>query len=231
MAYFEKFPETLYSLDDRKTVQVVTNITARAIVSDTIRNNLSLFYEYDVIDGETPEIVSDKFYDDPELHWLILHVNETIDPRFEWLLSYNDLIKNVDKKYDNRDDIHHYETSGEMVSGNLYLEANVMNYEAGNVITNVSNTSFGVVVSKISNSNVVVNVSKGGFNTGDSIYVYDGNILSNVNVTATQTIGCTAITNLKYEESLNESRRKIKILKNNYIDAVVKEFDQKMLRV
>ena len=59
--YFEYFPQTLYTLDDGTTVKVVTNIFLRNVINDEIKNNLSLFDEYDVIDGESPEIVSNKF--------------------------------------------------------------------------------------------------------------------------------------------------------------------------
>ena len=53
--YFKSFPYTYYSLDDASTVQVVTNITSRAVLSDEVKNNLSLYDEYDIKDGETPE--------------------------------------------------------------------------------------------------------------------------------------------------------------------------------
>ena len=52
-----------------------------------------------MIDGETPEIVADKFYNDSELYWIILMANEMIDPRFDWPLSYVNLLNYVDNKY------------------------------------------------------------------------------------------------------------------------------------
>ena len=91
--YFEKFPTTFYTLDDQKTVQIVRNIFLRLNINENIKNNLSLYDEYDVLDGETPEIVADKFYKNPQYHWLILHMNDILDPRFDWPLSTNNLIK------------------------------------------------------------------------------------------------------------------------------------------
>ena len=87
MSYFSNFPITLYSLDDRKTVQVITNIATRGTISEEITNNLSLFYPYSIKDGETPEILADKIYNDSELHWIILHCNEIHDAMFDWPLS------------------------------------------------------------------------------------------------------------------------------------------------
>jgi len=106
--YFEYFPYTLYTLDDGTTVKLVTNIFIRNIINDEIKNNLSLFDEYDIVDGETPEIVSYKFYRSPSLHWLILHYNDIIDPRFDWPLSTFNLIKYCQNKYTNINAAHHY---------------------------------------------------------------------------------------------------------------------------
>ena len=32
---------------------------------------ISFFDTYDVKNGETPEIIADKLYDDPKLHWIV----------------------------------------------------------------------------------------------------------------------------------------------------------------
>ena len=79
--YFDKLPVTYYTLDDARSVQLVRNIFLRVIITDEIKNNYSVYDEYDIQDGETPEILSSKIYGNSEYHWLILHMNEIIDPR------------------------------------------------------------------------------------------------------------------------------------------------------
>ena len=97
--FFEDFPKIAYSLDNGETEQVVVDIFKRVILSKEYREN-SLFYEkYEIAHGETPEEVSFKFYGTPSLHWLILMVNDIIDPRFEWPISEEVLIRQVDAKY------------------------------------------------------------------------------------------------------------------------------------
>lgn len=230
MTYFSKFPITQYTLDDLKTVQIVTNITARTVISDEIINNLSLFHNYIIKDGETPEILADVFYNDPTLHWIILHCNEIHDARFEWPLNVTDLVSYVSAKYSDMDEIHHYEDdNGVTVTGNVYVNSSsaFVNISANDVITNNTSTGIGVVMNKISSSNIIVNVSVGGFRSGDQI-----KLLSNANVTAnissTRTINCTAVTAMVYEDGLNEERRNIKILKAQYIESVIREFEMKM---
>jgi len=111
--YFQNFPKTYYSLDNLQSIQVITDITRRIDLVKEIKNNNSFYDPYDVIDGETPEIVADKFYNDSELYWIILMANEMIDPRFDWPLSYVNLLNYVDNKYGTANVYasHHYENA------------------------------------------------------------------------------------------------------------------------
>ena len=84
--YFNKFPKILYTLDNNRSGQLVPDILRRVKLSDTLKNNSAYYYDYDIKDNERPEMVAHRFYKNPELHWLIMHVNDIIDPRFDWPL-------------------------------------------------------------------------------------------------------------------------------------------------
>ena len=159
--YFEKLPNTLYSLDNRLTVQVVKNILLRVVISDEIKGNYSVFDEYDIQDGETPEILADRLYDNPQYHWVILHMNDMVDPRYDWPLSTSNLIKYCQSKYSNINDVHHY----------------------------------------VNSNGVIVNSTEPG---------------------------ALPVSNYEYEDSINETKRRIKVLKPQYIEEVVREFTQKL---
>jgi hypothetical protein len=226
--YFQNFPYTYYSLDNARTSQVVTDITNRAVISDEVKTNLSLYDEYDVKDGETPELVADRFYNNPELHWIILQYNDIIDPRFDWPLDTNNLTRYTTGKYSNPNGIHHYEdTNLAITNGNVILNANVSYLNVGNVVVNLSGTGTGYITSKNSSSNIFVTVTTGGFVTGD-IIANVSNTLVNSTITATRTLSGTPVTNYVYEDGVNESKRRIKILKTSYVDAVVRDFKKKL---
>ena len=228
--YFKSFPFTFYSLDNTTTVQVVTNITNRTTLSDEVKLNLSLYDEYDVKDGETPELVADKFYNNSELHWLVLHYNDIIDPRFDWPLDTNNLNRYVASKYANVNGIHHYEDANlNYINGNVILTSNNSfgNFALNDPITNNTNIGAGVITSKISNSNVFITVTSGGFISGDQI-VLASNTSVRGNISSTTTLTGTPVTNLIYEDEVNESKRRIKILKSSYVDAVVNDFKKKL---
>lgn len=108
--FFEKFPLLAYTLDNGKTIQAIPDILRRAVLSDELKNNSAYFEQYDIKDGETPEIVADYWYGNSNMHWLILLANDIIDPRFDWPMSYNNLVEFVKGKYGEQDlySIHHY---------------------------------------------------------------------------------------------------------------------------
>jgi hypothetical protein len=228
--YFKSFPYTYYSLDDASTVQVVTNITTRVALSEEVKNNLGLYDEYDVKDGETPELLADKFYGNPEQHWLILHYNEIIDPRFDWPLDTNNLNRYVASKYANVNAVHHYEdANGNYANGNVYLisSSDFSEFNVNDAITNTTNVGTGYITQKISSSNVRVTVTTGGFISGDRIK-NTSNTNSSANITSTVVISGTPVTNYTYEDDINESKRRIKLLKASYVDAVVNDFKKKL---
>ena len=228
--YFKSFPYTLYSLDDLETTQVVTNIATRVVVNNEVKDNLSLFDEYDIKDGETPEIVADKFYNNPELHWLILHYNDILDARFGWPLSSNDLFRYASGKYNNIYAIHHYENANESyTNANVFLMSSnaFNNFNVNDAIKNNTNEGTGYITAKNSGSNIRVTVTTGGFVSGDQIGKAS-NVSVVGNVTSTVTLSGTPVTNMDYENAVNETKRRIRVLKAPYVDSVINDFKKKL---
>lgn len=97
--YFEMFPKIIYTVDDYKTGQVVPDLMRRVKILDEFKTNGAFYDLYDIRDGEQPEHVASYFYSDPTLHWVILHTNEIIDPRYDWPLSQPNLVAYCKSKY------------------------------------------------------------------------------------------------------------------------------------
>jgi hypothetical protein len=97
--YFNNFPKLDYDLQLNNEKSFVTNIVSRFDIDDKLKENSSIYYEYDIEDGETPEILAAKYYDSPEKHWIVLAMNNIVDPQFDWPLSYSQFNQYVDLKY------------------------------------------------------------------------------------------------------------------------------------
>jgi len=230
--YFQKFPKTFYSLDNIATVQVVTNILQRVVVTQELQDNFGAYDEYDISDSDTPETLAFKVYGDSELHWLILHFNNILDPRFDWPQTTNNLVRYVEGKYTSINGIHHYEDSNQNeVNGNVVLNATTFNgIAAGNAIVNLSQDGIAFITSKPSATSIVVTTTKGGFKTGDQIALATNNSIT-ANVTSTTINSGIPVTNYVYEERENEARRRIRLLKPQFVERIVREFESKMATI
>jgi len=230
--YFRHLPKTFYSLDNIATVQVVTNILTRVIVTEELQSKFGVYDEYDVKDSDTPEILAFQLYGDSELHWIILHFNTILDPRFDWPQTTNNLKKYVEGKYASINGIHHYENLNlSEVNGNVTLVATSFSgISAGNAIVNLTQDGIGFITSKPSASSIVVTTTKGGFRTGDQIALASNTSVT-ANVTSTTVNSGTPVTNFVYEDRENEKRRRIKLLKPQFVQTVIREFESKMALV
>ena len=136
MSYFEKFPLYAYDVENTNNYTLITDILRRVNLKGNVRANTLVFDQYVVRDGEQPDTVAAKYYDNPELHWIIVTVNN-ITSRYDWPLDQVALSQYVNDKYSNPDGIHHYEinaTSGDttkklIVSSDTDGATAVTNYE------------------------------------------------------------------------------------------------------
>lgn len=96
--FFGKFPTISYTFDG-VNYERITNLLFRTKLYDYIQNFTTIYYNYTLRDGETPPIVAEKYYGDPEAHWLVMYVNGVYDPVFDWMLSQDTFNNYIINKY------------------------------------------------------------------------------------------------------------------------------------
>ena len=109
--YFGSFPLIIYDSVGDGNFKIVTNLLKRVAMRSKVKANTLIFDTYDVKEGETPEMIADKLYDDPELHWVILFVNNITDRYHQWPMNFGQFNTFIADKYSNIDAVHHYEIS------------------------------------------------------------------------------------------------------------------------
>ena len=136
--YFEKFPVILYDSVGNGDFKFVTNLLRRVGLRTKVKNNVLLFDTYNIRSGQTPEEIADQLYDDPELHWVILMVNDITDRYHQWPLNENQFQAYINDKYDNIDAVHHYETTQTSGDTTLKIDVGTVNtdYPSATAITN-----------------------------------------------------------------------------------------------
>ena len=78
-----------------------------------------MFVDYIIKDADTPESIAFKVYGDSSLSWIILWLNNKIDPFFDWPLNTDEFEDFLANKYDDTEGVHHYELDGFVVNSNV----------------------------------------------------------------------------------------------------------------
>ena len=86
MLYFESIPKIL-TPDVNGDGIILTNLMTRSEIIPSLLNNPMIFYKYDIQDGDTPEIIADKYYGDSYRYWVVLYANQIMDPQWNWPLT------------------------------------------------------------------------------------------------------------------------------------------------
>ena len=170
----------------------------RASIKPSLLTNSLLFYTYDIQDEDTPEIVAYKYYGDAYRYWIVLYVNEMMDPQWSWPLSAKNFEFYVQQKYvpnSPTDQIHHYEKIITQIDLNT-------NTETVNVVEIDVDTYDNLVTSSVIKT----------LPTGP------------VSITVTKKI----VSVYEYEYNLNESKRNIKILNKSYAAQLEQELENLM---
>ena len=97
MSCFDKFPTTSYVNPDGQRSGVKDTLR-RAIFTNESLLQRSNYVEYTIKDGETPDMISQRFFDDPNYNWIILLFNDATHSIL-FPLSTNSLERYVNKKY------------------------------------------------------------------------------------------------------------------------------------
>jgi hypothetical protein len=242
--YFNKFPKLIYT---RQGVpNVVTNLLARVDIIRTVLDNVSLYYEYDIQEGDTPEIIASKYYNDAELHWVVLMFNNLFDSNYDWPLTYGQFQSFIQSKYGSIENAkltkHHYEKI-------------VTKFDSQSSTTTVDTFILPLSIPYIDRGQVddfdalpTTNLKVGdGYVTDDTsdLYVWNGEnwsletsfkaynliVPSSQNIslgngnTLTYTISKRMVDSYDFEDELNESKRRIKLVKAELIPEIKKQFE------
>ena len=238
--YFANFPKIVYDFDlsGGTDYRVVTDITRNVRLRKYILENISLFDYYDVAEGETPEIISEKIYGTPYYHWVIMLVNQRYDYVNDFPLSQIELDAHIKRKYTEQKmyNVHHYKVNSVVKEGVNILKiidspldgGTIGGFTVGDIIEGQTNKYLARVeqILETTTEYVIMKVSlrEGRFVENETIL----GVYENINAIVQQcTIPqeYTTVSNYDYEFAVNEAKRRIKIVDPKLIDQVIREFE------
>ena len=138
--YINSFPSIPYDSVGDYNFKEVKNLLRRVAVRAKVKTNALMYDTYDVKEGETPEMIADKLYDDPELHWVVLMVNDITDRYHDWPMDSGQFQDYLNDKYSDINATHHYEiaqSSGD-TSVKIWIENDIDTsaYSGATIVTN-----------------------------------------------------------------------------------------------
>lgn len=200
MKYFNTLPRILTS-DNNSNGILLTNIMARASLIPEALKNPVLYYTYDIQEGDTPEIIAHKYYDDPYRYWIVLFTNQIIDPQWDWPMSSFVFEKYLIKKYDATD---------------IDIYADVHHFEKTDIQTDINTQT-------ITRNTVTI-----GLDQFLKLTSSETNTYTLPTGAVTVNVFSRAVSYYEYEDELNESKRNIKLLNKSYVDEFESELKRLM---
>jgi hypothetical protein len=240
--YFTNFPRIVYDFDlsDGKDYRVITDITRNVRLRKQILENIALYDTYDMVDGDTPEIVSEKIYGTPYYHWIIMLVNQRYDYINDFPLTQRELDELIVRRYgeNKAQHIHHYEQNGVIKDGvnNLILResplsgSGIGSINVGTLLKSVNNLYVGrvdsiTVPSDGETISLSVSIRQGKFEVNETLTETVENLFVEVEQVTIPSI-YYPVSNFEYETRVNESKRRIKIVDPALIDQLVRQFEE-----
>ena len=203
--YFRYYPRTIYAQDiEQDSIDVVTNLVTRFSFEKKFKENTSVFQKYDIRDGDTPESIAYKLYGSSEKHWIVLAMNDIVDPQYDWPLDQITLGNFVNSKYTANANV------GQ--SGLSWAQSNIHSYYKIEKRTTVSTGDFKEDTIEV-DANTYANISV----TTTTVTIPNG---KQVKVEILKEVK----TYYEYEVDYNERNRTINLLKSQFVDAATSEF-------
>lgn len=241
--YFKEFPQFLYDFKygDRDTrTSIVTDVTRNIRFRRDILENVTLYDEYDIVDGETPEIIAEKIYGNAEYHWIIMLANG----RYDYLTDFpkSDLeCERAAKILYNPELTGTWTYSGNTITVTvpdhheiLVSPTTTVTITGATATTNAPNGTY-TVASVVDPFKFTFNVTNAPTGTaGGTLTIntlgkenYIHHYVNNKGFAVTpNSPGAVLVTNLQYYKDENDKLRRIKIISPDLVSTILRQYKE-----
>jgi hypothetical protein len=205
MFYFNSFPKVI-TTDYNGNGILLTNILKRINIIPGLLSNPLLLYKYDLQEGDTPDIVANKYYGDSYRYWLPLFANNIMNPQWQWPMDSNVFDSYIQNKYTEA------AAAANVSSVLVYTQSTV--YQYTKTIQTVdsytlNSNSTTIVIDEPTYNSMVTGTTTSTFSNG---------------ATVTQTITKNVVSIYDYELEQNESNRSISLINSIYTSQIESQF-------
>jgi hypothetical protein len=234
--YFKSIKTVAIDIDGSGKIDLIKNLTSKAKISDALINNGAFYQTITVIDGERPDLLSQRMYDTDKYHWTFLLLNPQIKNIWDdWPMSSSQLIDYCTNKYqylaaDTDVDLNNKFILGETVQGSIS--------GALGIVKEIHVNMGYIVIEKTSGTFTITGETINGLDSQDSVacnfiksqaYAPHHHIDDSTGAwVPRRTAGTTGYSYIDYETAISEQNRDIKVIKPSEIRAVARAFIKEM---
>ena len=123
---FKALPNLYYNVQSSPVdvkLLAVKNIFRRAEILKEFKTSVTIFDEFLVNNGEKPEVIANRIYQNPFYAWTLFIANDIINYYEQWPRSSRQLAEYVESKYDNPQATKHYVTTEVKQGNNIIVPA------------------------------------------------------------------------------------------------------------
>ncbi len=123
---FKALPNLYYNVQSSPVdvkLLAVKNIFRRAEILKEFKTSVTIFDEFLVNNGEKPEVIANRIYQNPFYAWTLFIANDIINYYEQWPRSSRQLAEYVESKYDNPQATKHYITTEVKQGNNIIVPA------------------------------------------------------------------------------------------------------------
>lgn len=232
MAYFKKFPSSLYMFANGEE-GVMQNLASYVEILDDVKTNGAFYKDYYIRNGDRADNVAFNLYANPRLHWTFYLMNDHLREQ-GWPLDHVDIVEKA------KTDFPHYTVTTEEDIANIFqVGDSVLGYTSNAEGTIVSrNLDLGQLVIKITNNksfqvgellklvgspNQVVLSGASPEYLAARHYLQNDEIVTNVEDLVDDGTA-VEVTNLEFYIRENDKLRQIIVLKPSAVNQVVRLF-------
>ena len=217
MKYFNALPRITQNDTNNNTI-LVNNLVSRCYFLPSLMKNVMLFYDYDIKEGDTPENIAYRYYNNSYRYWLLLYSNNIIDPQSQWPLNNNIFDDHIFNKY-KQDASDYFDipvSTIQLYKVVEYTKLTTHHYEQKITIINSEDLQRQVTT-------IIVDED-----TYSSVFDYSEEYTFNDGTSLTKTMQRRIVSIYDYEYDLNESKRKIQIVKDSFVNEAEEKFQSLM---
>jgi hypothetical protein len=171
MGYFAGFDNVRYKFgEEDNAFSIFQNISSYADIVDKFKDSFQHYLNYEILEGDRPDVLSAKMYGDQKYYWTFYLMNDHLR-RQGWPLTYRNIKSQLDQSYPNTVLNFRTDDNGVPHIGNPTGTSNLINiFKVGSLVEGTQSGATGTVIrKKLDLGQIIISGSVGSWIPGETV--------------------------------------------------------------